>query len=206
VLRDGGRNTIAITLLRCVGTLSRGDGDMPTRPGLAGPALATPEAQCPGPHTFELALLPHPGDWRAMYRDAYTFRAPIYLRRGDEHEGYVPTEADREKWGSGGLKPPDPGGDLPGELSFLAVQPETLVLSAVKRAERDDRLIVRVYNPTAESLEAHLRTFPPILKAWQVNLNEEGPEPLPILPGGGTSVPVAGKEVKTIALALGGWR
>ena len=46
--------TVALTLLRCVGWLSRHDLD--TRPGHAGPSIATPEAQCLGRHVFEYAL------------------------------------------------------------------------------------------------------------------------------------------------------
>jgi mannosylglycerate hydrolase len=45
---------LAVTLLRCVGWLSR--DDLSTRPGHAGPGIATPEAQCPGRHTFRYAL------------------------------------------------------------------------------------------------------------------------------------------------------
>ena len=54
VPRPGGGLDIALTLLRCVGWLSR--SDLSTRRGHAGPELATPEAQCPGTHTFEYAL------------------------------------------------------------------------------------------------------------------------------------------------------
>ncbi|HEX2140718.1 MAG TPA: glycoside hydrolase family 38 C-terminal domain-containing protein [Candidatus Limnocylindria bacterium] len=45
---------VAITLLRCVGWLSR--DDLVSRPGHAGPELPTPGAQCPGRHTFEYAF------------------------------------------------------------------------------------------------------------------------------------------------------
>jgi mannosylglycerate hydrolase len=202
VLRDGERSTIALTLLRCVGYLSRGDGDMITRPNLAGPPLPTPEAQCLGAHTFEVALSPHPGDWRAVYCDAYTFRAPLYLRRGTEHEGYTPTQADIEKWGTSGLKSLDLSGDLPGELSFLELASEPLTLSAVKRAERADQLIVRFYNPASSKLAARLRTFLPIRRAWEVNLNEEEVCGLAVLPEGDLRLAIAAKEVKTIALEL----
>jgi len=47
--------TIAITLLRAVGWLSR--GTLHTRPQAAGPPVPTPGAQCPGPLEVELALL-----------------------------------------------------------------------------------------------------------------------------------------------------
>ena len=53
--------TVQLTLLRCVGWLSR--DDLPTRRHTnAGPTMATPEAQCPGEHRFRYALLPFVGD------------------------------------------------------------------------------------------------------------------------------------------------
>src|SRR5207302_8589093 len=51
VMHDGG--TIAITLLRAVGSLSR--GDLPERKGHAGPELATPSAQCIGSRAYRYA-------------------------------------------------------------------------------------------------------------------------------------------------------
>ena len=49
-----GRLELAITLLRCVGWLSR--ADLTTRHGRAGPELPVPGAQCPGEHELEYAL------------------------------------------------------------------------------------------------------------------------------------------------------
>ena len=46
---------LALTLLRCVGGCPR--DDLSTRPGSAGPTLATPRRQCPGEHTFEYAIV-----------------------------------------------------------------------------------------------------------------------------------------------------
>jgi mannosylglycerate hydrolase len=196
-------NILAITLLRCVGYLSRGDGDMPTRPGLAGPPLPTPEAQCLGSHSFEYAILPHPGDWRQVYRDACEFRTPVYLRRGTEQEGYTPTQADLEVWGTAGLKPFDLSGDLPGELSFLSLEPETIPLSAVKRSEHGGRLILRFYNPTDEPVEAALSLFQPIDSAQEANLNEEGLAELGPSGEHALTLAVGGGQVKTLALRLG---
>jgi mannosylglycerate hydrolase len=206
VLRDrsGGEEvgSIAVTLLRCVGYLSRGDGDMPTRPALAGPPLEVPGAQCLGTHTFEYAIAPHSGDWRSIYRDAYSYRAPVYVRRGTEQEGYLPTAEEKAAWGDTWQKPLELGGELPPEASFLAVQPEMVALSAVKRAERGDHLIVRLYNPSSEPLDARLRTLAPIRNAWLVNLNEEVVGALPVRQGQNLALAIAGKEVKTIALEL----
>jgi alpha-mannosidase len=54
-------STILLTLLRCVGWLSR--SDLVTRRGGAGPELETPGAQEPGPHRFEFALATFSGSY-----------------------------------------------------------------------------------------------------------------------------------------------
>src|SRR6202008_3570677 len=46
---------LRLTLLRCVGTISRPAG-LPTRPYAAGPDIATPDGQCRGRHVLEYAL------------------------------------------------------------------------------------------------------------------------------------------------------
>ena len=46
---------LRLTLLRCVGTISRPAG-LATRPLAAGPDIATPDGQCRGRHVFEYAL------------------------------------------------------------------------------------------------------------------------------------------------------
>jgi alpha-mannosidase len=164
------RNTIAVTLLRCVDAISR--GDMLSRPSHAGIPCPAPEAQCQGSHIFEYAILPHAGDWREVYRPAAVFAAPLYVRRGDETEGFVPQEV----WSSDTpdallapvrFKQRSLDGELPGELSFLQLEPEALVLSAIKRAETGDALIVRFYNPTADPVEATLRLLAVTVRGWR---------------------------------------
>ena len=64
VRRDPRGATILLTLLRCVGWLSRGDLRM--RRGDAGPEMETPDAQEIGPHRFEFAF----AGWRGAHSDA----------------------------------------------------------------------------------------------------------------------------------------
>jgi mannosylglycerate hydrolase len=52
---------LALTLLRSTGLISRNHN--PWREDPAGPELAVPEAQLPGPHAVAFALLPHDGSW-----------------------------------------------------------------------------------------------------------------------------------------------
>ena len=202
ILRNGTAD-IVVTLLRCVGSLSR--GDLLTRPGHAGMDLPTPDAQCPGRHIFELAVRPHAGDWHSIYREAAVFAAPLYVRRGDETEGYLPGEIYTESSFDPplrvfALKPRELTGDLPGELSFLSLSPDALVLSAVKRSENGEALIVRCYNPTANALTAALDTCWPVEQANLVRLDEEP------LSGAATVEPtrirfaIGAKQVRTVTV------
>jgi mannosylglycerate hydrolase len=205
VLRDGGRNTVAVTLLRCVDSISR--GGLLSRPEHAGMPCPAPEGQCQGEHTFEYAIYPHAGDWQAVYRAAYTWHTPALLRRADEQEGYLPGEvwtdhSPDELTAPVRLKEPDLSGDLPSELSFLALEPDTLILSAVKQGERGDSLVLRFYNPTPEAVRATVTLFRPIRAAQLANLNEEAQADLPVDKGGQVSLEVKGKQVRTLALRV----
>jgi alpha-mannosidase len=206
VLRDQGRNRVAVTLLRCVDSISR--GDMPTRPSHAGIPCPAPDGQCQGEYTFDYAIYPHAGDWQSVYRAAYTWHTPAMLRRGDEHEGYLPGEvwpdispAD-DPTAPVRLKPLDLTGSLPPERSLLTLEPDTLVLSAIKRSERGDALILRFYNPAPEAVQATVALFRPVRSAQLVNLNEEQQADLPVDEPGRVSLPVRGKQVCTLALRL----
>ncbi|HEX9029437.1 MAG TPA: glycoside hydrolase family 38 C-terminal domain-containing protein, partial [Anaerolineales bacterium] len=81
LLSSPGQAEIALTLLRCIGWLSR--DDFPARKGQAGPGLPTPDAQMIGKHTFEYALIPWKGVGASSpqaiqaYQEAYAFNTPL---------------------------------------------------------------------------------------------------------------------------------
>jgi len=72
--RAPGGGSLAVTLLRAVGWLSR--GDLARRPLHAGPALETPGAQVPGPHHVELAFRLHDPDDPQRVAEAHRYAAP----------------------------------------------------------------------------------------------------------------------------------
>jgi mannosylglycerate hydrolase len=80
--------TILLTLLRCVGWLSR--SDLATRRGGAGPELETPDAQEPGAHRFEFAVATFAGsylDGDLLQRvEAYTSAPRIFSGRRDDRD------------------------------------------------------------------------------------------------------------------------
>ncbi len=160
IMREGagvpeGGMAVALTLLRCVEWLSR--GDLSTRRGHAGPLEYTPEAQCLGHHEFDYALVPHSGDWRAddalVQSEAQAFNVPL-------RAVVVPAqERDASR--------------LPATTALVDVEPRSLVVSAIKRGEDGQRLIVRIYNPLPEAVEAAIRPGAAFTQASLVNLQEE---------------------------------
>jgi len=200
--------TIALTLLRCVGWLSR--DDLASRPHNAGPQVETPEAQCQGTHRFEYAILCHDGSWDkgdVMYQ-ARQFNAPLLLVRAQSSER---KGADAPA-ARAACNPADPQNDstnmqeemLPsGALSFLNVAPtETFMLSAVKKADSRDALVLRFYNPTSRSSTARVRCFRPIRKANILNLNEEIVRAISVGKDGTVRVKCRGHTVATVELYL----
>jgi mannosylglycerate hydrolase len=143
-------STLALTLIRAVGWLSR--DDLNCRPGHAGPARATPDAQCIGPATAEYSLIPFGNTFTLAQaaQEAYAFIAPL--------RGVTATPA---------------GGLLPPTLQFVSLTPDELILTAVKPAESGRGIIVRFYNSQDCTVSGQLAFGLPVHKLTPVNLLEE---------------------------------
>lgn len=177
----GEPGNVAITLLRCVGRLS--GGDLLTRPGgESGWITFTPEAQCPGEHTFRYAFIPHS---RADFEAYGAVNAQI--------EAFL---LPPRSWRRGG-EPPASLGDF-----GLALRPAALVVSALKPAEDGRGVILRLYNPTDAAIEASLQSARAMGAAWRTQLNERDLEPL--RPAGGRAMhfTAAPRQIVSLRLAL----
>jgi hypothetical protein len=131
VVRDRkGRQAYALTLLRCVGWLSR--PDLTSRRGGAGPTIATPDAQMPGTHTFEYSLMTYEGSWRdaGAQAMAHSFAYPPLAYPTNAHAGSLGREAP------------------------LATITPGVVPTALARSEEDGAPYVRVYNATGAPAQA----------------------------------------------------
>ena len=125
---------LRLTLLRCVGTISRPSG-LPTRPGAAGPDIATPDGQCRGRHVFEYALR-FDGDElsnAALVRASQDYRTDFL--RGDPFE--TPLELGGDVAFSC-LKQAEDGSGLLLRAFNPNPEPETLELSLAARRVRLD--------------------------------------------------------------------
>jgi hypothetical protein len=127
-----GTTSLAVTLLRAVGWLSR--GDLRLRPGDAGPSLATPGAQVPGLHRAELSIRLHPVDSVERVAEAHRFANPA-----------------RAWIGGGPIGAPLADGDRLVEIDDPAV-----VVSAIE-PRSDGRPLLRLYNASAQARTVALR-------------------------------------------------
>ncbi|MBI5294691.1 MAG: hypothetical protein HY869_04390 [Chloroflexi bacterium] len=164
---------IAITLLRCVGWLSR--DDMPTRQGHAGPGFETPTAQMLGKWSFDYSIIPHAGGWQESYQQAYAFQTELRAVETGIHPGKIPAQG-----------------------SFIATSPNEFIISAIKTADNGKGWLVRGYNISAEKIQVNLKPFRRFARASQVNLAEEEIAPLEVAGGGSVTIPVIGHQIASV--------
>ncbi|MGC2443013.1 glycoside hydrolase family 38 C-terminal domain-containing protein, partial [Candidatus Binatus sp.] len=142
--RDGAGTTILLTLLRCVGWLSRGDLTM--RRGDAGPEFETPDAQEIGAHRFQFAVT----TWRGTYADAGVVQlsqAYAYPPRIFQARSTMDAPANR----------------------LCACDNPRVVFSTARATERAGAYIVRAFS-ASESPETARFAFGPGRKARPVDL------------------------------------
>jgi alpha-mannosidase len=173
ITNEKGNAEIALTLLRCVGWLSR--DDLPTRKGHAGPPyLETPGAQMPGRWEFEYAVIPGleavPAYW-----EAYSFQAPMRTVGTNLHSGGLPI---RE--------------------SFVAVEPGAFRLSAIKQAEDGKGWLVRGVNLTGEEIQVTLKPWKFFRNIEQVDLAEHKVTGLKRDRDGKVTLLVRGHEIASV--------
>lgn len=177
--------TFAITLLRCVEWLSR--DDFATRKSHAGPGYKTPGAQCLGDHTFELSITTESeSSWldSNIHLRGKEFNNPLkpifpaMVQNAVRTSNKVVLNPTGVTSYEGRAKTKKFESYLPASLSFLNIDNKLINLSALKRAEEGNDIILRVFNISSKSQKANLTFYEKILikNAKIVNLLEEEPK------------------------------
>ena len=89
-----------------------------------------------GHHEFTYSLYPHGGNWRdaQTVRRGYELNYKLIAMQSQKHEG-----------------------TLPGEYSFVRAEPDNVVLTAIKKSEDDDSLILRFYEWAGREADVKLQ-------------------------------------------------
>lgn len=175
---------VALTLLRCTDRLHI--------PFEGSQQNLIPEAQCLGDHVFRYSIIPHQGSWETAWQDAYEFNFPLRLILDQQLEGATVR----------GYQQPAQPRTLPAAQSFVEVSSKQLQVTAIKKAEREDVLVVRLLNPSPEPLNAAVRASYPgraFTKVCRMSLEEAVEADLPVSGDGWTPIHLKGKEIATVA-------
>jgi alpha-mannosidase len=134
-----------------------------------------------GHHEFVYALLPHGGDFRkgGVIEQAYALNMPLHLIEAEPHEG-----------------------TLPQRQSFFEVDRAGVVIEAVKHAERDESVIVRLYEAHGSRGPVVLTIRLPVKHAFHADLLERTGAPVDC-EGGEIAFTVTPFEIVTFKLILG---
>ncbi len=144
---------------------------------LRSPTWPDPEAD-QGHHHFAYALYPHDGDWKQALtvRQGYDFNYHLSAMQTEAHAGA-----------------------LPGRFSFVKTDPDNVVVTAMKKTEDGNGLLVRFFEWAGKPANVTLTLPKGILSATLANLMEK-PEGSPLAVSGGqqVTVPVTPFEIQTV--------
>jgi mannosylglycerate hydrolase len=164
--------TAYLTLLRCMDVNICTEGRCGTiETGAMGP-------QCLGEHTFHYAIYPHRGDWQEgdVYQVMEDFVYPPRVYQISKHDK----------------------GTLPESLSLLTIDPSSVQIASVKRAQDTDGTIIRFYNPGTETVNAKLKFAKKPLEAFITDLNEEIIEQLDVAADGTVKIEIQCCKIITV--------
>lgn len=167
--------TLSLTLLRGVGWIGREFFVT------ASYKIPTPDAQCLGEQQFEYSVYPHNGNWEEAraWQTAHSFNAPMEIIDTSLHSG-----------------------QLPPSYSMVSLRPEELVISAIKKAENGDELVIRFYNISDQRVTGKLSIPQQVEMATMTNFLEEPLAEVQISDGS-LILAVEKHQIVTLRLRLG---
>ena len=118
--------------------------------GVTGPLIPTPGAMELGKHSYHYSILPYASNWQsaAVPREAYTFSQELAGIQIDR----IPKLRD---------------------YGTFVLEPENLIISALKKTEKEDALIIRFFETDGRSCRARMKLPPQITSVKLTNLLEE---------------------------------
>ncbi|PFJ19484.1 alpha-mannosidase [Bacillus cereus] len=152
-------DTIAITLFRSVGVL--GKEEMLRRPGRpSGIKLPTPDSQMLGKLKLDFAITTHKGSTTTanVGRLAKEYTTPI--------QTYNKIPYNAMKLNPSGIK-------TPVSFSLLNETSNAVVLSTLKKGEKEERFVLRFFNPTETAIQSSFIVNRSFIQPLEGNLNEK---------------------------------
>jgi alpha-mannosidase len=136
-------NNIYMTLIRSVNFLSTD--------GKSGPWIPTPDARELKDHTFYYSIHCHEADCKESkaYQKAHEYSNPL-----------IPIYSNSK-------------GKLPREFSYIELNSDRVMISAIKKAELDNGVILRLYETIGKKENVSIKFFKDYRDVFQVDLLEQ---------------------------------
>jgi alpha-mannosidase len=146
---------------------------------LRSPIWPDPDADR-GIQHFRYALYPHAGTWQQAMteRKGYELNYPLQATVVASHTGV-----------------------LPASHSFISVNDENVILTAVKKSEDDNALILRVYDWSGKASSAKFTLPPGATAATEVNLMEEPTGSAIAIENNSATLPVGPFEIRSLRVS-----
>lgn len=135
--------------------------------------------QSHGRLTYDYALLPHAGETLPLMETAKRFNIPA---KTIQFTACTKT-----------------GGTLPAEQSFYSV--EGASVSAIKKAEHSENIVIRLFNADEKAHEARIRLIQPVRKAYRTDLAEQRSGEAEVR-GGAVVVEIGANKIVTLELEV----
>ena len=128
-------------------------------------------------HHFSYALYPHAGDWKQAMtiRRGYEFNYKLKAMQVESHPGAMPQEH-----------------------SFVAVSADNVVLTAIKKAEDSDGLVLHMYEWAGKGGNVELSLPPGATGAVETNLLETPQGTALSVTGGHVTLPITPYEIESV--------
>jgi alpha-mannosidase len=142
-------------------------------------------------HEFRYALYPHEGDCvqAGVMRKGYEMNVPlVVVCAAGSMDGAASVAA-----ADGGRR----------ALAWIRPEHPHVMVEAVKKAEDDDRIVIRLYESAGACAEGKIRFGLPVLAAEETNLLEEEPVPLEVKEGA-VALSFRPFEIKTVRIRVQG--
>ena len=165
---------IAVTLMRSNGYIHTWDGIPRDTTWIA------PENQCIGDNECRLAILPYnpKNEINHLSNYAQEFLTPILTHFNNinpkKFTGGRPCVQDSELTEIFYRSDPYAKLSLPSEKSLLRINNKNIVLTALKKAEKNDTVIIRCYNSSSEKQQLKIKLGFIVNKAFKINMSESG--------------------------------
>jgi alpha-mannosidase len=151
---------------------------------LRSPNMPAPDGRIAdqGYHEFTWSLYPHTGNWErgGTMRQGFELNYPLMPIAAEAHTGTWPTSR-----------------------SFVTLNQDNVILTALKKAEDSDALIYRFYEFAGKQTQVHLQLANEAATAFETNLMEVPERALELQPGGRELVvPTGPFEIKTVKVSF----